>query len=404
MQFVLFCRLAVQNLGRRPRRTLILIMAVAVGAAALFSVHILCQAMQNSLGLGLDRMGADFLIVPRDSRVNLTAALLTVEPNNETFDRPILEKVSLLPCVDRVAPQRYYSFPWPGSEHGLVDLIAFEPERDFTVLPWLQEKLERPLQDGDLIVGGRRGEEIGSEVTLYGQRHVIYGKLSLTAVGPFERSLFTSFKTALAMVESARSVTGREISRDSPDRISGALVRLAKGATPEQFRFAVSRLTGIQVVAGNGLNTAVRMGLFTILGGLAVFSALTLLTTALLIGAIYNGLLGERKQEMGLFLAMGMRPWQLIGLILVEASFTTGLGGILGVLLGSTALVWFRRSLGFALQAHQMHFSLPPLSQMVLTGVVGVLLSSAIGLLGALLPAIGVSTGEPYDLIREEGS
>ncbi|MFM7151179.1 MAG: ABC transporter permease, partial [Gemmataceae bacterium] len=154
---------------------------------------------------------------------------------------------------------------------------------------------------------------------------------------------------------------------------------------------------------GNGLNTSVRMGLATVINSMTLFSVLTFLTTALLVGALYSGLLAERKQEMGLFLAMGMRPMQLIRLILAEAGLTTSIGGILGVLLGCASLVWFRRSLGYSLALHQVPFTLPGLSQMVAAGLTGVFLSCLVGFLGALVPAYRASNGEPYDLIRSEG-
>ena len=43
-----------------------------------------------------------------------------------------------------------------GSHHESADLIGFEPARDFTVQPWLAEKLNRPLQQGDVILGAAR--------------------------------------------------------------------------------------------------------------------------------------------------------------------------------------------------------------------------------------------------------
>jgi putative ABC transport system permease protein len=400
----LFVRLAVQHLGHRPVRTALLALAVAVGGGAVFTGSVLRQAIQDSTGVSLNRLGADLMVVPRDTTVNLSAALLTVEPTPHTFDAATAEEVARLPGVQVAAPQRYFALPVAGGPHEEEGLIAFDPARDFTVLPWLEEKLDRPLRSGDVIVGGRRGEAVGGEVRLFGRAFPVYGRLALTGVGPFERSLFVSFETAADVAAAAREKTGRAVLDASPGRASAVLVRLRAGATPEQFRFAAARLPGVQVVAGNGLSTSVRQGISTVLGGAVLFTALGLLTTALMVGALYTGLLTERRRELGLLLAVGMRPGQMVRLILAEAALTTGLGGVCGVILGAAGLVLSQRSLGYYLATYQVPFALPPLRDLVGTGLVSAVLCCAVGLAGALLPAWRAGRREPYELVRGEGA
>src|SRR5262245_36160008 len=141
-------RLAVQHLGQRPVRAALLAFAVAVGGSTLFGAAVLRQAIQEGLGTSLDRLGADLMVVPSETTVNLSAALLTVEPSRDRLDSATAEKVAHLPGVQVAAPQQYFALPTAGDSHGDEDLIAFDPERDFTVLPWLAEKLDRPFGRG----------------------------------------------------------------------------------------------------------------------------------------------------------------------------------------------------------------------------------------------------------------
>jgi putative ABC transport system permease protein len=399
----LFLRLAVQHLGHRPLRAVLLALAVAVGGGALFSASVLRQAIQNSMAVSLDRMGADLMVVPRKTTVNLSAALLTVEPTPHTLDSDTADQVARLPGVEVAAPQRFFALPAGSKGHRDTELIAFDPARDFTVLPWLREKLDRPLRRGDVIVGGRRPEPVGGDVALFGKTFPVYGKLALTGVGPFERALFVSFDTAQDIAAAARKTTGRVLLDADPGRVSALLVRLKVGASAEQFRFATARLPEVQVVAGNGLNTTVRQGLSTVLDGVVLFTGLALLTTALMVGALYSGLLAERRRELGLLLAVGMRPGQVVRLILCEAALTTALGGAAGVVLGVAALFLFQRSLGYYFQSYQVPFALPAVRTLGVTGLVSVLLCGAVGLLGAVLPAWRAGRCEPYSLVREEG-
>ena len=173
----LFLRMAAQDLGHRPVRAALLALAVAAGGGAIFTATVLRRAIRESMVISLDRMGADLMVVPRETTVNLTPALLTAEPTDRTFDASTSERLSRLPGVEAAAPQRHLALPSAG-KHGYEDLVVFDPSRDFTVLPWLGEMLDRPLRTGDVIVGGRRPEAVGGSVPLFNRTFPVYGKLA----------------------------------------------------------------------------------------------------------------------------------------------------------------------------------------------------------------------------------
>jgi putative ABC transport system permease protein len=397
----LFSRLAVQNLGRRPVRAALLALTVAVGVAAVFTAVTLRRAIQASMAVGFSRMGADLLVVPRATRVNLTAALLTVEPTTHTLEARLADEVARLPGVDLVAPQQHYHLQVPAAGHVQeADVIAFDPSRDFTVLPWLQEKLDRPRQEGDVILGARRDEPLGSEVTLSGQTLRVWGRLGVTGVGPFDRSFFTTFDTAAAMAEAGRSLPRGQAVRGSPDKVSALLVRLDVGATPEQVRFAIAQLPDVKVVAGTSLVTSVRQVLTALLQGAVVFTVLVLLVTVLSVGVMFSAILAERRAELGLLLAVGTRRRQLMHLILTEAVIVTTLGGFGGLLLGGGLLLLFQRSLGYYFETVGVPFLWPPPSVLALYALVCAVLAAAVGLVGAATPAWRAGRQDPYELVR----
>jgi putative ABC transport system permease protein len=397
----LFLRLAVQNLGRRPVRAALLALTVAVGVAAVFTALTLRRALDVSLAVGFSRLGADLLVVPRATTVNLTSALLTVEPTPHTLDVRLLDEVSRLPGVDRVAPQRHYRLQVPAGGHlQEADLIVFDPARDFTVLPWLQEQLDRPLRPGDVILGARREEALGAEITLSGQPLHVWGRLGLTGVGPFERSFFVTFDTAAAMAEAGRSLPRGQGLDGGPDKVSALLVRLDVGATPEQVRFAVAQMPDVKVVAGTSVVTSVRQVLTALLQGAVVFTALVLLVTALSVGVMFSAILAERRAELGLLLAVGTRRRQLLYVILTEAMTVTTLGGLGGLLLGAGLLLLFRRSLGYYLETVGAPLLWPPPSALALYGLGCAVLAAGVGLVGAVAPAWRACRQDPYELVR----
>lgn len=390
-----FLRLAVQNLGCRTVRTTLLAAAVAISVGAVFATVVLCQAVQNSMTLGFSRMGADLLIVPRDTMVNLTPALLTVEASPHTLDASLADEVARMPGVDMVAPQRRFRVPLPTAGHmHEVDLVAFDPQRDFTVLPWLKDRLERPMQNGDVLIGARREEPLGSQVTLHGQPLTVYGRLGQTGVGPFDHALFVTFDTAKDM--------GKALDHD-PRKVSALLVRLDVGATPDQVRFALAGRPEVKVVAGTSLFTSVRQALTALLLGAVFFTGLLLFASVVMVSVLFSAILAERSRELGLLLAIGARRRQVLRMTLIEAALITGLGGICGLAVGGVMLLVFQRSLGHYFETVNVPLVWPSYSGLAWYAAACVLLATVVGLLGAVIPAWRATRQEPYLLVRAEG-
>ncbi len=83
-------------------------------------------------------------------------------------------------------------------------MIAFDPERDFTVLPWLATAPDRGLRRGEVLLGGRREERVGDSIPICGMELTAYGQLESTGVGPFDRGLFVTYETAADLAEACR--------------------------------------------------------------------------------------------------------------------------------------------------------------------------------------------------------
>jgi putative ABC transport system permease protein len=386
-------RLAAQNLGRRPARTALSALAVAVAIAAVFTTLVVRRSLDDGLAAGFGRMGADLMVVPRQALVNLTPALLTVEPTPHTLDAALIDVVAALPGVERVAAQRYHRIDLPARGHThTIDLIAFDPQTDFTVLPWVVEKLDRPMRPGDVIAGARRDEKVDSEVSLFGQTLTVYARLGLSGVGPFDRALF-------AVAETCGSLTGAP-----SGQASALLIRLRVGAKAEDVRFALAEHPEVKVVAGPSLFTSARHTLTALQSGAIFFTALLILASVLMVSVVFSAILSERRRELGLLLAVGAKPRQLRRLVLTEAVLTTGLGGVVGLVLGAGLVLLFHRSLGYYYETVAAPVGWPAWPTLALYAGGCVALSGAIGLAGALVPAWRASREEPYLLMRAEGN
>jgi putative ABC transport system permease protein len=397
----LLLSLALQNLGRRKARSLLLIAAVALGSGVVFTGAVLMQSIDRSMAVGFTRLGADMMVVPEGALTNITASLLVVEPSELVLDADVLAKARLT-SLGRIAAQKIVRVEHSGigSHHETADLIGFEPAQDFTVQPWLVEKLNRPLQQGDVILGAARDGVLGSQLLIFGKPHVVYGRLGRTGVGTHERGVFMSFATLDALGE-AIGGHGTKPAVLAPGKVSGFLAELAPGATPLQARFAIlSNVKGVKIVAGDTTLSGIRQGLAALLDGILALMVLMFASMALMVSVLFSAIVTERRSELGLLKAIGARRGQVLGVMVTEAMLATGIGGILGVVLGVLVMRLFERSLVYYLENVGVPFLWVDLPRTIAFAVGAIVLACAIGVAGVLYPAWRASRRDAYDLVR----
>ncbi len=394
-------RLLLQEARRSSGRYLLLALAVSIGSSSIFLTLVISHSIRRGLESSLNRLGADLLILPKGITHNLTAALLTGEPNAPLLDPSALTQIITLPGLEKISPQRHFSLP-SDQGHGETDLIAFDPLTDFTLQPWVREHLPRPFSLGDVLIGGRRSEPLGSTINFFGKSLVVWGKLDLTGVGPTERSVFGSFSTMEELAQECRS-RGLQSFGTSPltGSASALLLRLSPGAGAGQVRFALSSVPQVQIISGSSLGIQIRQSIRTILTGSITFTLLSLFMAGLLILVVYAGIVAERKSELGLLLALGLSRIGLSLWLAMEAALCAFLGALFGVLLGATGLAIFVRTFGYLLTSRGITLELPSLSFQIFSALLSLFLCSCVAGLGALLPSWRLAGRELYQLLRE---
>ncbi|HEY6993609.1 MAG TPA: ABC transporter permease, partial [Xanthobacteraceae bacterium] len=416
-------RLAAQNVARRRLRAIFLGVAVMLGVGIGFASFVAGWALRDGMATSFSRMGADLVVVPRATLVNITASLLTVQPTDETLADGLAQPIAAIPGIAAVAPQRIVPALVDGE---VANLIAFDPAHDFSVLPWLEPN--RGGAAGGLIAGGRLPAQVGTTLSVCGMPLRLDGQLGKTGVGPFDESYFVSFRTlddivafcrgssTHARAKPAAPPTPQEAAAAAgmnhaelcspdlpPDRVSAFLLQLAPGAKAEDVKFGLARLPDVKIVEGNAVLTSSRQALGMLLVGIAAFTALELVALLILLSLLFSAIVQERYREVGLLRAMGANSAQVMTIILAEAAIITGLGGLAGLGFGAAVLLTFARSLGFYFDLLGVPFAWPPLTVLQAGAILALAFSAILGLVGAFLPAWRVRRMAPYALLQNEG-
>jgi putative ABC transport system permease protein len=419
----LLIRLAAQNVGRRRLRAIFLGVAVMLGVGIGFASFVAGWALRDGMARSFSRMGADLLVVPRTTLVNITASLLTVQPTDETLPVDLAQRIAAIPGVAQVAPQRIVPALVEGHN---VNLIAFDPAQDFSVQSWVEARQAGPLEG--LIAGAALSARLGETLSVCGMPMRVSARLGKTGVGPFDESYFLSFAALADIVSFCRTSDARAAAKpaapakdvsaidgmrhgdanvcsgDLPlDRVSAFLLQLSPGAKMEDVKFGLAQLADAKIVEGNGVLTSSRQALSTLLIGMAAFTAFQLIALLILVSLLFSAIVQERYREVGLLRAMGAQPNQVMTIILAEAAVITALGGLAGLGFGAAVLLTFARSLGFYFALLGIPFSWPPAAVLQIGAVLAIVFSAVLGLVGAFLPAWRVRRMAPYALIQTEG-
>ena len=400
-ELVALARLILSNLTRRRLRSGVLMVAVGLVAALGFLSVSLVGRLERSLLQGFERLGADLLVVRADAQVNLTQALLTVEPEAPPLEVGVLTAAASLPPAVAINPQRAVrSDGRLAMELGLaqgtaVPLVGIDPDHDSTVLPWLEDHRGITFQGGQVILGHRLRGRLGDRLRLLDHTFQIYGRLAPTGVPSHESGVFFTLSDLEELLPSGSPGTLG---------VNGLLIQAPPDQPMDQLRFSLlAQLPGVKVVGGRTLLAMVRQGgtlTLQLLGGL---SGVLLFSVLLLISLYYVGLAAERRQELGLLLSLGATPLQLVGVLVGEATVLCAAGGALGLGLATALQALLHPLLAVRLSQAGLLWPDAEPAQLARLALGLWLLITALGAVAALLATAALLRRDPLLLVQSDG-
>jgi putative ABC transport system permease protein len=397
-----FALLVRKNLLRRPARNLILVLCLAAVVGMQVSAELLERASRRGLELGLSRLGADLVAVPRGLSEELTHSFLSGEAGLFYMDRSLEQQIAARPFVARTSAQVYLKSlagaaccsAWE------VFLIGFDPATDFTVQPWLDRDQDRVLGPDEVIVGAALAAPRGTPLKFYGRRFQIAGSLAATGTG-LDRAVFIPMAGVYRMAEESRTKAEQELKLD-PSRISAVMIKLkpaGQGGLPA-FRAAYElemKIPRLSILQPEDFLIKTQKNLAGTLRALRSASLAIWPVAALLIGLVFALAVHERRRELGLLRALGATRGFVFRMIAGEALVIAGIGTAAGMAGSLGLFAGFSRLLARSLE---VPISWPPAAELARVLSLAIVLALLTGVASALIPAAQSSRMEPDEAIR----
>jgi putative ABC transport system permease protein len=212
----------------------------------------------------------------------------------------------------------------------------------------------------------------------YGTHEKIYGKVlkgsaKLTA-GQLNQSVFRTAMIAVVPREGQREAAMNEV--ESLMRIRHSL-RLDE---PDDFDMATQDAVlkvWDQISQATFLALVVISSIALMVGGIGVMAIMMISVT-------------ERTREIGVRKALGARRREILWQFLIEAAFLTSLGGLLGIVFGSSIGLGVHALSGFPVSLPWWSFA------------IGIGFSASVGIFFGLFPAFKASRLDPIEALRYE--
>jgi putative ABC transport system permease protein len=393
-------RLAWRNItGSSFRSTVVFLCALVVAGLALSTVLIV-RGARDSLSLAMDRLGADIIVVPAGGESKVESALLMGGATKVSMSGRKVAEIAAVPGVAAVSPQLYLSSLSNASCCSFPEMlmVAYEPETDFTLRPWLQKNLPGGLKLGEAVGGAGVFIPPGEQnIRLYGYILTLKGNLQPTGTN-LDRTMFFTFETARDIARISKTLAEQPLEY-TPDIISAALVKVAPGQSAQDVAVQIFKdVPDVTPIESPNLFLAFRKQISGLMGAMLAVLAITTVLSLVLVGLVFSMAANERRREMGVLRALGGTRNFVFRILLSEAALLALAGAVPGLLLAAFSVYLFRNLIIRSIGVPFLYPSPLALLALIAGGVVLALVGVT---LAASLPAYRISRLDAAVAMRE---
>lgn len=361
----------IKNLWRRPMRSLLTILGIAIGVAAVVALGAMAEGMLQNYGAVVG-VGTDLLVIQANA----------LDPLFSTLDEEMAQRIAAAPGIETVDPGIY---TWIATDEMPFFLIfGYEVGSRATLHYRIVEG--KPVTGPKQIAIGRRAADslkktVDDTVRLYGVPYRIVG----------------IYETGQGMEESGGLVTladGQDIAQ-KPRKVSLFQVSVRRGADIAQIKRRIEALDKVLSV-----NIASEYNAAEQYSGLMQGYAWGIAAVAIIVGGLgmMNAMVMsvlERTREIGVLRALGWRRRQIVRMILGEAVLLSLGGGLIGIAIGVglTELAASAPGVGAFMQGIYS----------VGLFVQGLATALFLGIIGGVYPAWRAANLQPVEALRYEG-
>ncbi len=397
-----FRRLPLYNTFRRLSRSAALAGLIALLAFTAFAGTVIVSGLRSGMGSLERRLGADIMVVPEDAGRSADLEGIILQGNTGYFymDRSKVDEVAALNGVDEISSQLFLASASAGCCSMKVQIMGFDPETDFTILPWVKDVFDGDFQEGDVVMGCNLMGEVGETVRFYDVKCRVAAKLEKTGTS-YDSAVFTDVNTLRTLLQASVDKGLNDCGDTDPDSVvSCILVNAADGYEIDDIVSTINvRVDGVRAIRTANLTTGISSGLSGISYVVGVLITAVWILSFFVLMIVFALTVNDRRKEFAVLRVMGVSKAGLVSSILKEVLLIGLLGGILGVLCGLLVTVPF----GSLMEAKMgLPLLLPGAGTLALYALVSILAATAAGTASSMVTVVRIGGIDPSLILRED--
>lgn len=395
-------KLPLQNLLRRPGRTLALTLLTALLAFSVFGGSVIVMSLRQGLNSLESRLGADIIVVPSSAQSKVSFQNMLLQGTTGAFymDAENLERVRDVEGVEIAAPQVFLASLKADCCSVKIQVIGFDPETDFFVRPWIEQSYTKELGDLDVMVGCKVEANIGENIRIYDERCKVVARLAPTGTG-LDTAVYCSMDTMKTLLKAAeaKGVSHKVTSDPDDDVISAIYVKVRDGYDISQVNSKIQGHTRkCSAIRTKSMLTDVSDSLAGISSTVTILIAAIWVLALIILLIAFAMIAGERKREFAVLRLLGTSRSMLSGLILKESGLCSLMGGVLGVLFASLVVFPFTTLIETKLGLPYLR---PEISSIILLALASLTATVMIGAAASAWASFRLSRVDPGTVLRE---
>ena len=392
--------LSVKNLVRKPGRTLALALLTAFLALAVFGGSVVVLSLRSGLNSLEARLGADIILVPDQAQSKVSFQNMFLQGTTGAFymDASALDKALEVEGVEKAAPQTFLASLKADCCSIKIQVIGIDPDKDFTVQPWIARSLTRALGDMDVAVGCKVEAGMGEIIRIYEQRCKVVARLEATGTG-LDTAVYCNMNTMHQLLKAAEEKGVSHKIESGDDVISAVYIKVKDGYDIDTVNSQLnSRVRKATAVRTRSMITGVSDSLAGVSRTVTILIIAVWALAFIILLLAFVLIIRERAREFAVLRLLGASRGMLARTVLLESALCGLLGGVTGVGLSALLLFPFAQLIESALQ---LPYLMPDVKNVVWLGLGTVLLSVIVAALSSVIAAYRLSRVDPGSALRE---
>ena len=388
--------LAVKNILSSKTRTLLTMLGIVIGVAAVIVIVGLGNGLEKYMTDSFSGLGTNTLTVSVSSRGSTRSLSVDdmydiVEENSQYLD--LCSPTVTMPGMVKIGSDTLSATSVQGVSEEYLDIAGLTVESGRNLLYSDMVSRTRVCVVGAYLnLAYFGGSAVGQTLRVYGQSYTIVGVLAqqedILEEGGSDDCLYLPYTTAARVAGEVSSYTITMVDENYIDESVTALESALYAVFASDSYYTVTSMAEMVETMTSMINILV--------GVLAGIAAISLVVGGIGIMNIMLVSVTERTREIGIRKSLGAKGRDIRGQFIIEAGTTSAIGGVIGILLGILLANVFTAVVGMVMPTAEGFAAIPSAGGILVSFGVSV----GIGVLFGYLPANKAAKLNPIDALR----